>query len=349
MSTALEEYILLCIGNPLLDIQINGNQDLLKKYNLKPNDSILAEEKHKTLYEEIVKIYEPLYVAGGAAQNAARGAQYLLPPNSTVYIGCVGNDHFGDKLREAAEQEGLRVEYMITDEAPTGTCAVILTDHNRSLVANLSAAEKYQLSDLKSPEKWKFVEHAHYFYVGGFFLTVSPPTILEIAKHAAHQNKVFSMNLSAPFLAQFFKKPMDEVSPYWDIIFGNETEAESFATAHNWETTDLKQIATLIAQLPKINNKRQRIAVITHGSQPTIVAHQDGNTKEYPVIPIADKDIVDTNGAGDAFVGGFLSQYTQGKNVDESIAGGHWLANISIRRVGPTYPKEKIPFAISPQ
>lgn len=30
----------------------------------------------------------------------------------------------------------------------------------------------------------------------------------------------------------------------------------------------------------------------------------DGKTTEYPVIPIADKDIVDTNGAGDAFVGG---------------------------------------------
>ena len=30
----------------------------------------------------------------------------------------------------------------------------------------------------------------------------------------------------------------------------------------------------------------------------------DGKVKEYPVIPIAAEDIVDTNGAGDAFVGG---------------------------------------------
>lgn len=36
----------------------------------------------------------------------------------------------------------------------------------------------------------------------------------------------------------------------------------------------------------------------------TFVYLLDGKTTEYPVMPIADKDIIDTNGAGDAFVGG---------------------------------------------
>jgi len=31
------------------------------------------------------------------------------------------------------------------------------------------------------------------------------------------------MNLSAPFLSQFFKEPMMETMPYVDILFGNET------------------------------------------------------------------------------------------------------------------------------
>ena len=30
----------------------------------------------------------------------------------------------------------------------------------------------------------------------------------------------------------------------------------------------------------------------------------DGKVTEYPIIPIKEEDIVDTNGAGDAFVGG---------------------------------------------
>lgn len=27
---------------------------------------------------------------------------------------------------------------------------------------------------------------------------------------------------------------MDEISPYWDIIFGNESEALAFAEMSNW-------------------------------------------------------------------------------------------------------------------
>ena len=38
-------YPLFCMGNPLLDMQVNG-EDLLQKYGLKADDAILAEEKH---------------------------------------------------------------------------------------------------------------------------------------------------------------------------------------------------------------------------------------------------------------------------------------------------------------
>jgi adenosine kinase len=57
----------------------------------------------------------------------------------------------------------------------------------------------------------------------GFPLTVSPPSILRIAKHAQESGKTFTMNLSAPFLCQFFKEPMLKTLPYVDILFGNET------------------------------------------------------------------------------------------------------------------------------
>jgi len=299
------------------------------------------------MYEEFVKNYKPVYVAGGAAQNAARGAQYLLPPKSTIYFGCVGDDKFAQEMRNAAAKEGLTVDYLVNKEYPTGTCGVIITGHNRSLIANLSAAEQYKESEhLDLPEKWKFVENAEYYYIAGFFLTVSTSSILKIAKHAAEQNKAFVMNISAPFLCQVppFKKSMTEVAPYWDILICNEAEAEAFAVSEGWETKDLKEIAIKVAQLPKINTKRQRIVIFTHGNEPTIVGHQDGTVKEYPIIQIESKDIVDTNGAGDAFVGGFLSQYVQGKSIDECVAVGHWLANLNIKLVGPTYPEDKLSY-----
>lgn len=82
-------------------------------------------------YQEIVDKFNVVYVAGGAAQNTARGAQYLLPPNSTVYIGCVSDDEYANKMKEAAAADGLRTVYMTTNEAPTGTCGVLITGHNR--------------------------------------------------------------------------------------------------------------------------------------------------------------------------------------------------------------------------
>ena len=44
-------------------------------------------------------------------------------------------------------------------------------------------------------------------------------------------------------------------------------------------------------------------------------AEKDIVITEYPVPPLEKDDIVDTNGAGDAFVGGFLSELALGKTI----------------------------------
>ncbi len=91
--------LLFGIENPLLDISAVVKPELLEKYHLKSNDAILAGEAHKELFKELVRDYQVQYIAGGAAQNSCRGAQWLLPPNSTVYVGAVGQDQNADKLR----------------------------------------------------------------------------------------------------------------------------------------------------------------------------------------------------------------------------------------------------------
>ena len=47
----------------------------MQKYGLKDNDAILAEEKHMGIYEELLQKPDVKLIAGGAAQNTARGAQ----------------------------------------------------------------------------------------------------------------------------------------------------------------------------------------------------------------------------------------------------------------------------------
>lgn len=50
------------------------------------------------------------------------------------------------------------------------------------------------------------------------------------------------MNLSAPFIAQFFKAQVDEILPFVDILIGNESEAEAYAEAHS---LDVRRFITL--------------------------------------------------------------------------------------------------------
>lgn len=53
-------------------------------------------------------------------------------------------------------------------------------------------------------------------------MTVSPPSILEVAKYANENKRPFIMNLSAEFICKFYKEQFMKVMPYVDIIFGNE-------------------------------------------------------------------------------------------------------------------------------
>jgi adenosine kinase len=60
----------------------------------------------------------------------------------------------------------------------------------------------------------------------------------------------------------------------------------------------------------------------------------------------ADK-INDTNGAGDAFAGGFVAGIVQGKSLETSIDMGQWLAKLSIQELGPSYPQPKQTYTTS--
>lgn len=56
-----------------------------------------------------------------------------------------------------------------------------------------------------------------------FPLTVSPASMLRLARHANETGKTYCLNLSAPFLCTVFKEPMIELLPYVDYLFGNES------------------------------------------------------------------------------------------------------------------------------
>lgn len=309
----------------------------LEKYGLALNNAILAEEKHVPLYHELVKEYPVQYIAGGATQNSIRVAQWMLKvPHATSYFGCVGSDEFAAEMTRSAEAVGVHAHYQVNPNLPTGTCAVLIHGGERSLVANLSAANTFGPAHLEDETSRAMIESARLYYSAGFALTVSVDALLQVARHCAEHNKVYAFNLSAPFLCQFFKDQMAQVMPYMDIVFGNESEAAAYGEAHGLGS-DIKTVMRAISALPKANGTRGRTVIITQGKDATLVAHE-GVVTEFAVELLPKELLVDTNGAGDSFVGGFLAQFVQGKEMSECVRAGHWAARVVIQRSGCTFP-----------
>jgi adenosine kinase len=329
-------------GNPLLDISAVVDDTLLQKYKLKLGDQILAEDCHQPLYKELEDKYKVEYIAGGATQNTIRVAQWMLrAPGATTYFGCVGKDNYADLLKDVASKDGVDARYYVDESTPTGTCAACIMGGERSLVANLAAANNYKIDHLKDRENWAIVQAARVIYSAGFFITVSPDSMLEVAKHAAANNQYYCLNISAPFLCEVppFKQTIKDLMPYVDFFFGNENEARAYAKSEGWDTEDVGEIALRVSKYPKENGSRARVVVFTQGKDPTLVA-TNGAVKSYPVTLVPAEKLVDTNGAGDAFVGGFLSQLAAGKSLDECVRAGNYAGGVIIQSSGTQLPEK---------
>jgi adenosine kinase len=335
------DHALFGICNPLLDISANVPLDIVNKYDARFGSAIMAEAKQLPVYEELVNNYDVEYIAGGATQNVFRVYQWMMQTETpaATFLGCVGNDKFGQELKSSAEKDGLHIEYQIDEKAPTGTCAVLVVGKERSLIANLGAANNYSHEHFKSENIQTLFKKAQFYYFSGFFLTVQPQTMVEVGQHASQENKIFGLNLSAPFVIQFFKEKLDAVLPYTDYLFGNEEEAKIFAAAQGWETVDVPEIAAKASLLPKDNGNRKRTVVFTQGPH-TVCIGYDGKVHEIPVLKIDVEKIVDTNGAGDAFCGGFLAGLVQGKEVDECVRAGIYTSSTIIQYPGCTFPSK---------
>lgn len=248
-------------------------------------------------------------------------------------------------MSKKANEDGVIVRYSVCETVPTGTCAVCLTDQgkNRSLCAFLGASQKFTEQHLR--DNWsELVDNTDIVYLSGFLLAVSPASYHLLGEHVAKSSdkkKRFCLNLSAPYVSAVFGNELEKVIKYVDILFGNDDEAQAFAEYMKWDTKDIEQIATKLCLSDKLRTDVDRIVVITQGDRPIIVAQQNGDTvslKQYPCQPIPDNEMVDTNGAGDSFAAGFLSQFMQGISLDFCIEMGSYAAREIIKVSGIVLP-----------
>ncbi|KAK3096548.1 hypothetical protein FSP39_001185 [Pinctada imbricata] len=334
----ITEGALLGIGNPLLDITVNGDQSLLDEFGLKSNNAIIAEEPHMPLFQKIVTEYEPFYLAGGATQNSIRVAQWMLQKrNATSFFGGVGNDMYRKILMEKAEEVGVNVRYETHPKLATGKCCAIITGEDRSLVTDLGAARHFTNDFLHQPENWSLVEKADCLYIGGFIVPVSSKAVVSVLKYAAANNKTVIMNLHATFLCKYFADPDLDLMRYIDVLFGNGDEASEFGKCMGFDFNSVSDICRKTVSLPKENSKKGRVVVFTQGRGPTVLGDGD-DVREIPVHAVDKSLIKDTNGCGDAFVGGFLSQLVQKRSIDACLRAGSYAARTVIQYYGCNFP-----------
>lgn len=77
--------------------------------------------------------------------------------------------------------------------------------------------------------------------------------------------------------------------------------------------------------------------VVTRGALPAVLAHFEGPNlivKTFPVIEISEKDIEDTNGAGDAFTGGFLAEIALGHSMEVAMQRAMECSHQILKRKG---------------
>ncbi|XP_039494949.1 adenosine kinase [Drosophila santomea] len=331
----LPEGVLMGFGNPLLDITCTVEDNvILEKYGLEANAAIIADEKHDALFDELMNMENVIYSAGGACQNSMRIFQWIVQtPFRAVFVGAVGKDKLGDRIEKRAKADGLLTLYQLKEELPTGSCAVIINGPNRSLVANLGAASLFNDDWIDEEENLCPLDRAEYFYFTGFFLAVCPPAVERVARMCSETNRIMILNFSAVFVLQMQKEALANIQPYVDIIICNKEEAIAYSDSNDWKTKNIFEIGSRLQKMPKANI-RPRLVMITDAVCPVLVFQENDRVLEYPVPPVKQGEVFDTNGCGDAFVGGFLAMYVQRMPLDYCIRTGIFASQQVLHVVG---------------
>lgn len=129
------------------------------------------------------------------------------------------------------------------------------------------------------------------------------------------------------------------------VIFMSNNQRE--INDHGEENDEnLAENCEFLCRYPKKNINKRRVVIVTWGPNPAYVCQYDHKLKKvtfrglFPPNEIPEESLIDTNGAGDGFAGGFLSKYVTGKSINESVSAGHWAAAQVIQSRGCQFPSK---------
>ncbi len=262
------------------------------------------------------------------------------------FVGSIGKDEWGSTYENQCDEEGIATFFEEIEGMNTGVCLVVCNQRDRAHITDLGASTKISEEFInRNINKFK---DAILIFTELYILRDQKEFSFTLAKLGLDDHKKYGFNLPCTFFLDNFFDDITELVGYADIVFANEYEAAYYCKKLGLDATrPLKEIIQDLAKIPKKNTNKNRVFVITDGANPAYVCEY--NFKEnkvtylnsFAVAPLDPKKIVDTNGAGDSFAGGFLSQYMKGKSFAQCMHAGHWAASQIIQYRGCVIPDKK--------
>ena len=296
----------LCIGNAIVDVIAATDDAFLQREGLdKGSMRLIDAEEAARLYDHMGPARE---ISGGSAGNTAAGIAML--GGRAGFVGQVADDQLGDVYFHDINSIGVEFATPRSPqaEAPTARSLVLVTpDAERTMNTFLGAAQNLTVDQLDEDQ----VRAAAVTYLEGYLWDPEQPrAAMERAIEVAHAaGRQIAFTLSDGFCVSRHRDGFLGLidGGKVDILFANEDEILSLTGAGDFDTA--------VAQVrPKVP-----VLVVTR-SEKGAIACRGGEKVQVAAEPVA--RVVDTTGAGDLFAAGFLTGYTQGRSLHDSLRMG---------------------------
>lgn len=261
------------------------------------------------------------------------------------FLGSVGDDYRAYQYTSLLESEGIVSYFETIRDEPTGTCLVICNKKERAHITELGASTK--ISTTYVDRVLKHFINAELIFTELYILADQRELCFKLAEMGLDNKRIYGFNLPSCMFIKNFLDDIVKMISFADIVFANFDEAVDFCSFYGISTNStIADMVKELAKLPKRNKHKNRIFVVTAGTNPAWVCEYDFEKdcvkycESFEIRAIPEELIVDTNGAGDSFAGGFLSQYMRGKSIDQCMKAGHWAASMIIQQIGFVVPTE---------
>ena len=256
---------------------------------------------------------EPCSLAvGGAESNVAVGLARL--GHSVRWISSLGCDVFGDMIESVLTNEGVEVSTRRHAERPTGLMVKSLSVGDQRFVTYYRAGSA--ASDMSEESvSDTALSDARLLHITGITPALSASAqrmILDVTHRAKGFGVVvsFDVNFRPALWPETTASPvLRQLAERSDIVFGDTAELSLLIDAQSLSETELLEaVAELGPQQVILKRGEHGAAALVQG--------------KYHELDSLTVDVVDTVGAGDAFVAGYLSAYLDSAEASESLLRG---------------------------